>query len=342
MARARSGQPVRLRLGGRRVSESGTYRDAVIRALGDELASDERVVLIGEDVGAAGGVFKATDGLYARFGSPRVRDTPISEQAIVGTVLGAAVSGLRPVGEIMFADFAGVCYDQIVNQLAKYRFQCGGQVTVPATLRMAGGGSLGFGAQHSQCVENWFLNTPGLNSCVPATPADVYALLRAAIRDDDPVIVFEHKALYGLKGELGGDAPGIGVAEVVRPGEHLTLVATQLMRHRSVEAAERLAADGISCEVIDPRTIAPLDTATILASVGRTGRLMCVQEAPPAGSWGQAVISTVVLEGFDLLDARPELVAADPIPVPYARTLEEATLPSVERIAAAARSLVAA
>ena len=149
------------------MSEQLTYRDAVIRALGDELESDERVVLIGEDVGAAGGVFKATEGLFARFGSPRVRDTPISEQAIVGTVLGAAVAGLRPVGEIMFADFAGVCYDQIVNQLAKYRFQCGGQVTVPATLRMAGGGSLGFGAQHSQCVENWFLNTPGLKLCVP-------------------------------------------------------------------------------------------------------------------------------------------------------------------------------
>ena len=323
------------------MSDTVTYREAVIRALGDELESDPLVVLIGEDVGAAGGVFKATEGLYARFGGRRIRDTPISEQAIVGTVLGAAVSGLRPVGEIMFADFAGVCYDQIVNQLAKYRYQCGGQVRVPATLRMAGGGSLGFGAQHSQCVENWFLNTPGLKLCVPATPADVYTLIRAAIRDDDPVIVFEHKGLYGIKGDLpiGATLP-LGKAEIVRPGGDVTVVATQLMRHRSLDAAGALEAEGISCEVIDPRTVAPLDTDTIVESVGRTGRLVCVQEAPAPGSWGQSVISHVAVEAFDLLDAQPVLVAADPIPVPYARTLEEATLPGVERIADAIRTAV--
>jgi acetoin:2,6-dichlorophenolindophenol oxidoreductase subunit beta len=325
------------------VSETVTYREAVIRALADELESDPTVVLIGEDVAAGGGVFKATDGLYARFGGARVRDTPISEQAIVGTVLGAAVAGLRPVGEIMFADFAGVCYDQIVNQLAKYRYQCGGQVGVPATLRMAGGGSLGFGAQHSQCVENWFLNTPGLKLCVPATPADVYALLRAAIRDDDPVIVFEHKALYGLSGALTTGPPlPIGKAEVVRRGTDVTVVATQLMRHRAAEAAESLAAEEISCELIDLRTVAPLDIDTIIESVGHTGRLMCVQEAPAAGSWGQSVISQVAEKGFELLDAPPLLVAADPIPVPHARSLEEATLPGVERIAAAVRAVTAA
>jgi pyruvate/2-oxoglutarate/acetoin dehydrogenase E1 component len=329
-------------LGGGLMSESVTYREAVIRALGDELENDPQVVLIGEDVGAAGGVFKATDGLYQRFGARRVRDTPISEQAIVGTVLGAAVSGLRPVGEIMFADFAGVCYDQIVNQLAKYRYQCGGQVGVPATLRMAGGGSLGFGAQHSQCVENWFLNTPGLKLCVPSTPADVYTLLRAAIRDDDPVIVFEHKALYGITGELAGAGLPIGTAEVVRSGNDVTVVASQLMRHRAAEAADSLATSGISCELIDPRTIAPLDTDTIVDSVGRTGRLVCVQEAPAPGSWGQSVISHVAIEAFELLDAQPALVAADPIPVPYARAMEEATLPSVERIAAAVRSVLEA
>jgi len=325
------------------VSETVTYREAVIRALADELESDPTVVLIGEDVAAGGGVFKATEGLYARFGGARVRDTPISEQAIVGTVLGAAVAGLRPVGEIMFADFAGVCYDQIVNQLAKYRYQCGGQVGVPATLRMAGGGSLGFGAQHSQCVENWFLNTPGLKLCVPATPADVYALLRAAIRDDDPVIVFEHKALYGLSGALTKGPPlPIGKAEVVRRGTDVTVVATQLMRHRAAEAAESLAAEDISCELIDLRTVAPLDIDTIIESVGHTGRLMCVQEAPAAGSWGQSVISQVAEKGFELLDGPPLLVAADPIPVPHARSLEEATLPSVERIAAAVRAVTAA
>jgi acetoin:2,6-dichlorophenolindophenol oxidoreductase subunit beta len=324
------------------MSETVTYREAVIRALGDELDSDPMVVLIGEDVGAAGGVFKATEGLFQRFGGARVRDTPISEQAIVGTVLGAAVSGLRPVGEIMFADFAGVCYDQIVNQMAKYRYQCGGQIGVPATLRMAGGGSLGFGAQHSQCVENWFLNVPGLKLCVPATPGDAYTLLRAAIRDDDPVIVFEHKALYGVTGELGGAALPIGKAEVVRAGSDVTVVASQLMRHRAAEAVETLAAEGVSCELIDPRTIAPLDTETIIASVGRTGRLVCAQEAPAPGSWGQSVIAHVAVEAFELLDAPPLLVAADPIPVPYSRPLEEATLPSVERISDAVRAVMEA
>ena len=308
------------------------YRDAVVQALADELEADARVIVIGEDIGAAGGVFKTTVGLIDRFGPARVRDTPISEQAIVGTVLGAAVTGLRPVGEIMFADFAGVCFDQIANQMAKYRYQSGGQATVPATLRMASGGSIGFGAQHSQCVENWFLNIPGIKLCLPATPADAYTLLRAAVRDDDPVIVFEHKALYGRTGELGDPAGAlpIGRAEVVRPGTHVTVVAAQLMRHRSLEAAAVLEAEGIECEVIDPRTIAPLDTDT------------CVLESPAAGSWGQAVITECVTGGFELLDAPPLLVAADAVPVPYAKTLEDATLPSVERIVAELRALVQA
>jgi len=321
-----------------------TYRDAVTQALADELAADERVILIGEDVGAAGGVFKTTVGLYDRFGGARVRDTPISEQAIVGCVLGAAVTGLRPVGEIMFADFAGVCFDQIANQLAKYRYQSGGQARVPATLRMASGGSVGFGAQHSQCVENWFLNIPGIKLCLPATPADAYALLRAAIRDDDPAIVFEHKALYAHTGSIGGPeaALPIGRARIVRRGGDITVVAAQLMLHRTLAAAETLAAEGIGCEVIDPRTIAPLDTSTILESLGRTGRLACVQESPAAGSWGQAVIGECVAAGFELLDAPPSLIAGDPVPVPYAQSLEDAALPSVERIASEMRTLAAA
>ncbi len=321
-----------------------TYREAVILALADELAADERVIVIGEDVGAAGGVFKTTEGLFDRFGGARVRDTPISEQAIVGCVLGAAVMGMRPVGEIMFADFAGVCFDQIANQLAKYRYQSGAQATVPATLRMASGGSIGFGAQHSQCVENWFLNIPGIKLCLPATAADAYTILRAAVRDDDPVIVFEHKALYGRVGELADPAGAlpIGRAEVVRAGAHVTVVAAQLMRHRALEAAGVLQDEGIECEVIDPRTIAPLDVDTIAASIARTGRLACVQEAPAAGSWGQAVIAECVTTGFEMLDAAPVLVAADAVPVAYARSLEDATLPSVERITAALRELVQA
>jgi len=319
-----------------------TYRDAITRALADELAADERVILIGEDVGAAGGVFKATEGLFDRFGPARVRDTPISEQAIVGTVLGAAVMGLRPVAEIMFADFAGVCYDQIANQLAKYRYQSGGQATVPATLRMASGGSVGFGAQHSQCVENWFLNIPGIKLCLPGTPADAYALLRAAIRDDDPVIVFEHKALYPQTGEPADAALPIGRAEVVLRGDHITVVAAQLMRQRAEAAAAVLRAEGVECELIDPRTIAPLDVETILASLGRTGRLACVSESPAAGSWGQAVIAECTAAGFELLDAPPLMIAADPVPVPYAKSLEDAALPSAERIAAGLRELARA
>jgi pyruvate/2-oxoglutarate/acetoin dehydrogenase E1 component len=323
------------------VSEVLTYREAVARAIADELAADERVVLIGEDVGAAGGVFKATEGLFDRFGTRRVRDTPISEQAIVGCALGAAVMGLRPIAEIMFADFVGVCFDQIVNQTAKFRYQCGGQATVPVTLRMASGGSVGFGAQHSQCVENWFLNVPGIKLCLPSTPADVYTLMRAAVRDDNPVIVFEHKALYPLRGELAGDGAGlpIGSAEVVRRGDHVTVVASQLMRHRALEAADVLSDEGIECEVIDPRTIAPLDMETILSSLDHTGKLVCVQEASAAGSWGQAVITEAVGRNLELFDARPKLLAADPIPVPYAKTLEDATLPSVERIAVEVREI---
>ena len=321
-----------------------TYREAVAAALAAELAADDRVVVIGEDVGAAGGVFKATAGLHERFGADRVRDTPISEQAIVGCALGAAVMGLRPVAEIMFADFAGTCFDQIANQLAKFRYQSGGQAGAPVTLRMASGASVGFGAQHSQSVENWFLNVPGLKLALPSTPADLYGLLRAAIQDEDPVIVFEHKALYALRGEVpdGDGSVPLGRAEVVREGADVTVVAAQLMRHRAVEAAEHLAAEGISCEVIDPRTVAPLDLDRILASVGKTGRLAVVQEAPPAGSWGQLVVAEATLRGFELLDAPPALIAADPIPIPYAANLEDLTLPNVERIAAELRRLAEA
>jgi pyruvate dehydrogenase E1 component beta subunit len=318
-----------------------TYREAVVRALADELDADPAVILLGEDVGAAGGVFKATEGLFDRFGGRRVRDTPISEQAIVGCALGAATAGLRPVAEIMFADFAGVCFDQIANQLAKYRYQSGGQATVPVTLRMAGGGALGFGAQHSQCVENWFLNVPGLKLCVPGTPDDAYHLLRAAIRSDDPVLVFEHKALYGMSGEVDTERARtpLGSAAVVREGGDVTVVATQLMLRRALDAAEKLAAEGIECDVIDPRTLVPLDMETILDSVVRTARITVVQESPPAGSWGQAVVSEVVEQAFESLDAPPRLVAADALPLAYAKSLEDAVLPGVEQIAAAVRAV---
>lgn len=312
-----------------------TYREAVVRALAEEMERDERIVLLGEDVAAAGGVFKATEGLLERFGPRRVRDTPISEQAIVGCALGAAAAGLRPVAEIMFADFAGVCHDQIANQLAKCRYMSGGQVAAPVTIRLANGGGGGFAAQHSQSVENWFLNIPGLKICVPATPGDAYGLLRAAIRDDDPVLVFEHKLLYPQQGEVpdGDGIVPIGHAEVVREGEDVTVVATQLMRHRALEASEQLAAEGVAVELIDPRTLAPLDLETIVRSVEKTSRLVCVQECPPAGSWGATIVSRVVEQAWDSLDARLRLVSGDETPIPYAGPLEEAWLPSADRIA---------
>jgi acetoin:2,6-dichlorophenolindophenol oxidoreductase subunit beta len=320
-----------------------TYRQAITRAIGDALAADDDVFLLGEDVGAAGGAFKTTEGLFERFGPTRVLDTPISEQAIVGCAIGAAVRGLRPLAEIMFADFAGVCFDQIATELAKYRYMTDGQVSLPVTIRMANGGGAGFGAQHSQAAENWFLNVPGLKIVVPGTPADAYGLLRAAVDDPDPVLYFEHKGLFGVKDELPtSPAPvELGRAEIARAGDHVTVVATQLMRHRALGAAEVLAAEGVRAEVIDPRTLVPLDLETIGASVDRTNLLVVVQEAPPGGSWGASLISALMQDRFEMLDAPPLLIATDETPVPYAGPLEEAHLPSVERIADGIRRTLA-
>ena len=319
-----------------------TYRQAITRAMADELAADERVIVFGEDVGAAGGVFKATEGLQERFGPQRVLDTPISEQAIVGAAIGCALRGLRPVIEIMFADFAGVCFDQLGNELAKYRYMTDGQVTLGLTVRLANGAGGGFGAQHSQSVENWFLNIPGIKIVTPATPRDAYWLLRSAIADPNPVLYLEHKNLYNSAGPLGEAEPvPIGSASVVRDGGDITLVASQQMRYRALEAADLLAARGIFAEVIDPRTMVPLDLATITASVAKTGRLICVQECSAGGSWGATLIAAVVAENLELLDAPPRLVGGDETPIPYAGELEAQWLPSAERIACAAELSVA-
>jgi pyruvate dehydrogenase E1 component beta subunit len=319
-----------------------TYRQAITQALADELEADERVILFGEDVAAAGGVFKATEGLQDRFGPKRVLDTPISEQAIVGCAIGAAIRGLNPVIEIMFADFAGVCFDQLANELPKYRYMTDGQVSVGLTVRLANGAGGGFGAQHSQSVENWFLSIIGLKIVTPATPADAYALLRAAIRDPNPVLFFEHKNLYNTTGELEAEVPAtIGKAAVAREGSDITLVASQLMRYRALEAAELLAAEGVSAEVIDPRTMVPFDLETVAASVNKTNRLICVQECPQGGSWGATLVAALMAEQFESFDAPPILVGGDETPIPYSGELEAAWLPSPERIADAARRTLA-
>jgi acetoin:2,6-dichlorophenolindophenol oxidoreductase subunit beta len=311
-----------------------TYRQAVQQALADEMEADDSVFLLGEDIGAAGGPFKLTDGLFDRFGPRRVRDTPISEQAIIGATIGAALQGLRPVAEIMFADFAGVCFDGIANELAKYRYMTGGQVPMAATIRMGNGAGAGFGAQHSQSVENWFLNVPGLKLAVPATPADMYGLLRAAVRDPDPVLVFEHKHLLGSEGEIADQRKPIelGVADVVRAGDDVTVVASQWMRLRAEEAAERLAGEGVSVEVIDPRTVVPFDYDTVGTSLDRTNHLVVVQECSNDGSWGATVVARLMADHFESFDAPPLLVGGDETPIPYSGALEEHWVPSVDRI----------
>ena len=309
------------------------YRKAVALALAEELERDINVFLLGEDVGKPGGVFKATDGLFEQFGESRIFDTPIAEQAIIGCAIGAAATGLRPVAEIMFADFAGVCYDQIANQLAKFRYQTGGQVAMPVTIRFANGGSIGFGAQHSQNVENWFLNHAGLIICAPSTPADLYGILKSAIRNDNPVLVFEHKALYESRGDIEvGKLVPIGVASVVRTGADITVVASQLMRNRCEEASEILAAEGIDVELIDPRTILPMDTETIFKSIKKTGRLICVQESSEPGSWGASLVATSATNLFEYFKSPPRTLSSELTPVPFAKSLEEQWMPSVDRI----------
>ena len=326
------------------MTDTLNYRQVIARAIADEMREDPDVFMIGEDIGAAGGAFKTAAGLFEEFGPRRVRDTPISEQAIVGAALGAAIMGLRPIAEIMFADFAGVCYDQIVNQVAKHRYMTGGQVTVPLTIRMANGAGTGFAAQHSQAGENWFLNVPGLKIVVPSTVEDLYGLMRGSIRDNDPVLFFEHKGLFALKGEVPtGDAAvlPLGVASIVREGSDITIVATQQMRHRAVEAAQALAAEGVQAEVIDPRTLVPFDDDSVTRSLSKTSRLLVVQESPQDGSWGSSLVSRMTTHHFTLLDAPPALLSSPDSPVPYAGVLEDAWLPSVDAIVAKARELVA-
>jgi pyruvate dehydrogenase E1 component beta subunit len=298
------------------------------------MARDDRVVFLGEDVGAPGGVFKATPGLLERFGPERVRDTPISEQAILGAAMGAAMTGLRPVAEVMFADFFAVCWDIVANQIAKARYMTDGQVSLPLVIRAANGGGLRFGAQHSQAVENWAMAVPGLKVVAPATPRDVIGLFAAAVRDPDPVLFFEHKALYPTRAPVpdGEIVDTLGTAVVRRRGDDATVLALAAMVPRALAAAERLAADGIEATVVDVRSLVPLDTQTILREVARTGRLFTVEENPRVGGWGAEIVSLVADDGFYSLDAPLVRITTPNIPLPSAAALEDVAVPTVERI----------
>jgi acetoin:2,6-dichlorophenolindophenol oxidoreductase subunit beta len=317
-----------------------TYRAAIATGIAQEMERDSSVVLIGEDVGAAGGVFKLTEGLFDRFGPDRVRDTPISEQAIVGAAMGAAMTGLRPVAELMFSDFFAVTWDMVANQIAKTRYMTDGQVSIPLVIRTANGAGLRFGAQHSQSIENWAMAIPGLKVVAPSTPADVVGLMAAAIRDPDPVIFCEHKALFANKGEVpdGEHLVPLGQAAVVRDGTDCTIVGIAAMVPRAVEAAGRLRTDhGISAEVVDLRTLVPLDTRTILASVEKTSRLFTVEENPRLCGWGAEIVSIVAEDGFYSLDAPIVRITTPHIPLPSASALEDIALPTVDRIVATVR-----
>jgi len=316
------------------------YIRAITEALREEMARDEAVFVVGEDVAYPGGSFSATQGLLEEFGERRVRDTPISESAIVGLALGAATQGLRPVAEIMFMDFLAVCMDQIVNQVAKARYMFGGQYRLPMVIRTPCGGGLNAGPQHSQCLEAWFAHVPGLKVVMPATPYDVKGLLKTAIRDDNPVLFVENKALYGLKGKIPEEEylVPIGQADVKRPGRDVTVVATSRMVHQSLEAAQTLAKEGIEAEVIDLMTITPLDRETIFKSVEKTSKLVIAHEAVKAFGIGAEISAMVCEEMIDCLDGPILRVGAPYTPVPFSP--ERFYLPNAEDVIQAVRKVL--
>jgi pyruvate dehydrogenase E1 component beta subunit len=330
-----------------------TMRDAINEALHQAMAADERVFVIGEDVaggngsngkiGCAGGVFGVTTGLYEKFGPLRCIDTPISESAIVGAAAGAALVGMRPVAEIMFADFIGVCMDQLVNQIGKFRYMFGGKTTCPAVVRLIYGAGMSAAAQHSQSVYAMLTAMPGLKVVMPTTPADAKGLLSEALRGDDPVMFFEHKALYGVKGEVpdGDHVQKFGEARMVREGGDVTIVTCGRMVNFSEKAADKLAADGIGIDLIDLRTTSPLDEEAILDSVESTGRLVVVDESPPRVSLAADIIAIACNKAFSSLKAPPEAVTAPHSPIPFARELERAWVPSPQRIEDAVRRVLA-
>jgi pyruvate/2-oxoglutarate/acetoin dehydrogenase E1 component len=309
------------------------FRDAICEALDEELAHDDTVVFFGEDVAAAGGVFAVTKGLMEKHGPERVFDTPISELAIAGAAFGSAVGGLRPVIEIMFADFLPLVMDSLVNQSAKYWYLSNEQKSIPLVVRTAAGAGGRFGAVHSQMPVSWFQGVPGIKIVCPSTPGDAKALLKAAIRDDNPVLFVEHKRLYSIKGEANGDVATIGEAKVVREGGHVTIATAMRGVHEALAAAEELSAQGVEAEVIDLRTLRPVDTATILKSVEKTNRLVVVEEGPRTGGWAAEVLAQVLEDGLGDIDDAWRLTTPDH-PIPYSPPLEDDFIPGAKAIAA--------
>lgn len=311
-----------------------SYREAVAYGIAQEMRRDPALVMLGEDIAAAGGVFKTTVGLLDQFGPDRIRDTPISEQAILGAAMGASMTGVPVIAEIMFSDFLAVCWDLVANEIAKSRYMTDGQVSFPLVIRTANGGGSRFGAQHSQSVENWAMMIPGLKVVAPSTPRDVVGLMAASVRDPDPVIFFEHKSLMAGKAEIpdGEIVDELGTAKIVREGSDVTIAALALMVPRALEAAERLADEGISAEVIDVRSLVPLDTKTILDSVAKTARFFTVEENPRLCGWGAEVASIVGEEAFWDLDGPCVRITTPHIPLPSAAALEDLAIPSADRI----------
>jgi pyruvate/2-oxoglutarate/acetoin dehydrogenase E1 component len=319
------------------------FRTAIRDAIAEELERDERVLFMGEDIGAAGGVFKATPGLLERFGPQRVMDTPISELALSSAAFGAAVTGLRPIVEIMFGDFMALPMDSLINQSAKYWYISNEQASIPLVVRSAVGGGGRFGAVHSQIHATWFQGVPGLKIAMPSSSAEAKGLLKGAIRDDNPVIFLEHKRLYSVKDEVVDpiQAIALGEARIARHGSDITIVSIGKGVRDVLAAAEALAGDGIDCEVVDLRTLRPLDLETVLSSVAHTNRLLAVEEGPRTGGWATGLLGAVAEAGLhDLDDAF--IVATDETPVPYSPTLEDAFMPDTEKIVAAVRGRLGA
>jgi pyruvate dehydrogenase E1 component beta subunit len=320
-----------------------TYRDALTEGLREEMLRDERVFIMGEDIGRNwGGAFKVTKGLAEEFGDDRVRDTPISENTIAGAALGAAITGMIPVAEIMFGDLITLAMDQVCNQAAKMRYMFGGQTSVPLVLRSVFGGGKNLASHHSQSLEAWFMHTPGLKIAVPSFAHDVKGLIKTAIRDPDPVMFFEHKLVYDRKEEVPDEEYLIpfGKARVHREGDDVTIWGTFLMVHKAIEAADELAKQGISAEVIDPRTLVPLDKKTLLDSVKKTGRLVLVTEETKTGATTAEIAAIVQEEAFDWLDAPIKRVNAPDTPVPFSPPLEQVFIPDKDRIISAVREIV--